>query len=81
MQATIVELRYKMKDVLKALERKEPVTIIYHGKEKGIILPAKNRSYKKVSEHPFFGIAKEPGDKPSVDMVMNKLRNGRYRDI
>ena len=40
MQATIVDLRYKMKEVLKALDRKEPVTIVYHGKEKGVILPS-----------------------------------------
>jgi len=40
MQATIVDLRYKMKEVLKALERKEPVTIVCHGKEKGLIVPS-----------------------------------------
>ena len=39
MEASVVDLRYKMKDVLEALERKETVTILYHGKIKGKIVP------------------------------------------
>lgn len=35
MKATVVDLRYKMNDVLKALDRNETVTILYHGKVKG----------------------------------------------
>ena len=80
MLARIVDLRYKMKDVLKALERKESVKIIYHGKEKGIIVPSKSKEYKKVTEHPFFGVSKEPARTPDVQDVMDKLRSGRYRD-
>ena len=32
MKASIVDLRYQMKDVLKSLDRGESVTIFYHGK-------------------------------------------------
>ena len=32
MKATIVDLRYRMKDILRALERNEDVSILYHGK-------------------------------------------------
>lgn len=39
MKASIVDLRYKMNDVLKALDRNEQVTILYHGKIKGVIMP------------------------------------------
>jgi len=39
MKASVVDLRYKMNDVLKALDRKEEVTILYRGKVKGKILP------------------------------------------
>lgn len=81
MQATIVDLRYKMKEVLKALERKEPVKIVYHGKEKGIIIPSRNKVYQKVSEHPFFGTAKTAAGSPSVETVIGMLRSGRYSDI
>jgi len=41
MKASIVDLRYKMNEVIKALERNETVTVLYHGKEKGVITPVK----------------------------------------
>ena len=72
MQATIVDLRYNMKDVLKALARKEPVKIIYHGKEKGVIYPAKSRTYHKVSDHPFFGMTQASGAFPPDACVIPK---------
>jgi hypothetical protein len=39
MKATIVDLRYRMKEVLKALDRKESVSVLYRGKVKGVITP------------------------------------------
>jgi hypothetical protein len=56
MKASIVDLRYKTKDILKALERNESVTVLYHGKVRGVIKPAKEKSLKKVKDHPFFGM-------------------------
>ena len=79
MKATVVDLRYKMNDVIKALERREDVTILYHGKVKGIIKPAGNTIIGKVQEHPFFGMGK--GDKRSVDTIMLELRGSRYHDV
>lgn len=35
MQASILDLRYRMKEILQALERNETVEILYHGKRKG----------------------------------------------
>jgi len=66
-----------MKDILAALERREEVTITYHGKVKGIIVPkGAAKPKKKVREHPFFGLTRD--DKKPVDEVMNELRKGRY---
>lgn len=79
MKASVVDLRYNMKDVLKALDRNEKVTILYHGKAKGIIVPANNKKYNKVKEHPFFGMSKD--DKQSVSDEINDLRGPRYNDI
>ncbi len=79
MKASVVDLRYKMKDVLRALDRNEKVTILYHGKAKGIITPANNEKYKKVKDHPFFGMSKN--DKKSVSDVIMELRELRYNDI
>ncbi|MGA1839044.1 MAG: hypothetical protein ACMUIU_00315 [bacterium] len=38
-KAIVVDLRYKMTDVLKALERNEKVTVLYRVKVKGVIVP------------------------------------------
>ncbi len=76
MKASIVDLRYKMRDILKALMRNERITIISHGKIKGFIMPALHEGVKKVSEHPFFG-----SQKPthlSVTEEMDQLRGPRY---
>jgi prevent-host-death family protein len=44
MNASIVDLRYRMKDVLKALDRGEPVTVLYRGKEKARLVPIASES-------------------------------------
>ena len=75
MKANIVDLRYKMKSILKALDRNETVTILYHGKEKGVIIPSRNSMDKKISEHPFFGMS---SSKKSVEAEIDNLRNKRY---
>lgn len=78
MKATIVDLRYHMSEVLKALDRNERVSVLYHGKVKGVITPAGNAALTRVTEHPFF---KMRAGAASVDKVMSDLRGGRYRDL
>ena len=73
MKATVVDLRYKMNDVLKALERNEKVTVLYHGKIKGIIIPAERESHKKITDHPFFGMSSQ-NNKKTVLEELNDLR-------
>lgn len=75
MEATVVDLRYHMNDVLKALERNESVSVLYHGKVKGVIRPAGTRSSAKVADHPYFG-SDANNDEP-VDQVMDRLRRAR----
>ena len=79
MKASVVDLRYKMNDILKALDRNEKITILYHGKIKGIISPILNKKNKKVSEHHFFGMYDK--NKKSVKQEMDDLRRNRYHDI
>ena len=78
MQATIVDLRYRMNDVLKALDRNEDVDILYRGTIKGVLMASAKRSETKVSEHPFFNM--RPSQR-SVEAEMESLRGGRYRDL
>jgi hypothetical protein len=78
MQATVVDLRYRMNDVLKALDRKENVDILYRGKTKGVLMATAERSQTKVSTHPFFNMRPS---RQSVEAEMDSLRGGRYCDL
>jgi antitoxin (DNA-binding transcriptional repressor) of toxin-antitoxin stability system len=77
MEASIVDLRYKMKGVLQSLKRNEEVKIYYHNTLIGTIVPkTSTQTKKKVKEHPFFGMHSE--ERESVEEQMQRLRGGRY---
>ena len=76
MRASVVDLRYRMKSILEALERNESVTILYHGQEKAIITPIMPDENRSVKDHPFFGMKSESGE--SVGETINRLRESRY---
>lgn len=80
MKATVVDLRYKMNDVLKALDRNEKVTVLYRGKVKGVLIPSEKKKHLKITDHPFFGMFSQDTDK-SVLNELNDLRKPRYDDI
>lgn len=72
MKASIVDLRYKMNDVLKALARNEEVEILYRGDVRGIIKPLVSHEPKKVEEQALFGMHK--AETKSVEEVMKEIR-------
>lgn len=78
MEASIVDLRYKMKGVLQSLKRNEDVKIYYHNKLIGTIVPthAKSKDKQPLKDHPFFGMHAKK--KKSVESEMEELRGGRY---
>ena len=78
MEATVVDLRYHMNDVLKALERNESVRVLYRGKVKGVIRPEGKSSAGRVRDHHYFGSLSS--GKP-VHQIMDQLRGGRHRDL
>ena len=79
MNASIVDLRYKTKQILEALDRRETVSVLYHGKVKGRLVPAASADGKKVQDSAFFGMRAK--DRTPVLEVMETLRGGRYRDL
>lgn len=82
MNASVVDIRYKMKDVLNALRRNETVNILYHGKVAGTIYPPKKTSKSKViKKHPFFGMHEKHYKNKSMESIMDELRGGRYHAI
>jgi len=78
MKVSVVDLRYKMNDVLKALDRNEDVSILYHGKLKGVLKAQSERPARKIIEHPYFNMATSTR---TVEQEMDLLRGGRHRDL
>jgi len=78
MKASVVDLRYRMKEILKAINRNEEVTILYHDKVKGVIIPKISGSRRRISDHPFFNMYQT---KKVVHELMADLRGDRYRVV
>lgn len=77
MKATSVDLRYRTKEVLEALDRRETVSLHVRGKLKGYIIPPdKGKSTAKAADHPFFGSRAD--DQENVEAVMARLRAPRH---
>lgn len=79
MKATVVDLRYRMREILKALDRREKVTLLYHGKIKGVITPGGIKTPQKVEDHPFFKM--KGRERISVSTQMRKLRGARFHAL
>jgi len=78
MKASVVDLRYRMNEILKAIDRNEEVTILYHGQVKGIIKPRLSAGRRRISDHPFFNMNES---KKAVHDVVADLRRDRYRTL
>jgi prevent-host-death family protein len=84
MEASIVDLRYRMKDVLRAIDRGETVTVTYRGKEKARLVPssaAAGRTLVNPSDHPFVGMWKDREDMADPVAYVRKLRQPRYAHL
>jgi hypothetical protein len=68
-----------MRNVLYALNRREKIRILYHGRVKGEIIPSKIKNSIKTKKHPIFGMLKEGKDNPTE--IVSKMRRSRYNDI
>ena len=79
MKASILDLRRRMGDVLKAIQRNETVTLLHRGKAIAIIQPDAGRSAEKpVAGHEVFGMWTDRTDLGDVGAVVDKLRKGRF---
>jgi hypothetical protein len=75
-QASVMDLRKRMREIIRALERNESVTLFYRGKKKGVIHPHRDTAGRKVEDHDFFGAGAE--NEESVEEEMDRLRGKRY---
>lgn len=78
MEASIVDLRYRMKDVLRALDRGEPVTVLYRGKAKAKLVPiASEKPRMRMEDHPACGMWADREDMKDPVAWVRKLRSKR----
>lgn len=80
MKASILDLRRRMADVLRALDRNEPVKILYRGRERAILLPTKNGPLegRTIKQHRVFGMWKNHEEIADVAAHVRKLRKARF---
>lgn len=83
MKATILDLRHRMGDVLRALDRNETVKIFYRGRLKALLLPAHGDQEENMSvkEHPAFGMWLDQTDTKEVNAYMCRLRKDCHDDL
>jgi len=83
MNATIVDLRYRMKDVLRAIDRGETVTVLYRGKPKAALTPiappvaASDTGAPGTADQPLFGLWKDRDDLKDPAAWVRDLRQPR----
>jgi antitoxin (DNA-binding transcriptional repressor) of toxin-antitoxin stability system len=85
MKASVVELRYKMKEVLAALDRNETVTITYRGRDRAKLVPIRKgvggKQRVSAAEHPACGMWKDREDMKDVHAWLRRTRRRRYGDL
>lgn len=85
MEASIVDLRRKMSQVLRAIDRNETVTVTYRGRKKAVMYPVSTAppAGKELdpADHPAFGMWADRQDMQDVDAYMRKVRKGRNRVV
>jgi antitoxin (DNA-binding transcriptional repressor) of toxin-antitoxin stability system len=81
MKASIIDLRRRMAEVLKALDRNESVKILYRGRERALLIPVERRHGEKkpITEHAAFGMWKDRNELRDVAAHVRRLRKGRFR--
>lgn len=78
MKASIVDLRYRMKSVLAALDRGEPVTVLHRGRPRARLVPiTEKKKRRSLTEHPAFGMWKDREDMADVAKYVRELRKPR----
>jgi hypothetical protein len=79
MEASALDLRKNMREVMAAIDRNERVTLIYRGRRKAVIIPFDEASKPqvKVADHPAFGIWADRHDLDDVPAYVRELRKPR----
>lgn len=75
MKATVSDLRYRMKDVLRAIDRGETVTVFYRGREKAKLTPV--AAAPSLQDLPVFGMWRDREDFADAGAYVRNVRRPR----
>ena len=80
MEASILDLRRRMAEILRALDRNESVKILYRGRQRAILIPTgpADGQRRPVSSLPAFGMWKDYHAIRDVAAHVRKLRRSRF---
>ena len=80
MEASVLDLRKKMREVMTAIDRHECVTLTHRGRRRAVIvpLPQEKKNRIKVADLPAFGIWAQRADMTDPVAHVEKLRKPRY---
>lgn len=79
MEASVLDLRKKMREVMSAIDRHERVTLTHRGRRRAVIIPfSESKSGKvRVSDLPAFGMWADRADMPDPVTFVEQLRKPR----
>ena len=77
MNASIADLRYRMKDVLRAVDRGEAVTVPYRGTPKAELVPIRGQVGAKLKDQPMFGMWKNRKDMADPSAYVRTIRKNK----
>jgi antitoxin (DNA-binding transcriptional repressor) of toxin-antitoxin stability system len=79
MEASILDLRRRMAEVLRALDRNESIKILYRGRPRALLTRAGSpkRQRDSVANHPAFGMWKDHENLGDLTAYVRTLRRSR----
>ncbi len=79
MEASVLDLRKKMSEVMSAIDRRERVTLTHRGRRRAVIVPLEEEKKTKVmvSDLPAFGMWAKRDEMTNAVAYVEKLRESR----
>gem|GEM_PF-418106 len=80
MKATFLDLRKRSREIVRALDQNQSITLFYRGKPKGVIVPASKPPEERISimSHRAFGMWRHRIDMKNVRKAVARLRKARH---
>jgi antitoxin (DNA-binding transcriptional repressor) of toxin-antitoxin stability system len=77
MKASVMDLRYRTKEILRALDNGSEVTLTHRGTVKGLILPRKSRPARSRQLSELEAVGMWADQTETVEEMVNRIRKPR----